>query len=171
MLEIWKDVKGYEGLYQVSNTGKVRSLHYRKTDKVCELKPYLMKTGYCRVHLHKPNGEIEDFLIHRLVAEAFIPNPDNLPQVNHKDECKTNNCVENLEWCDNFYNSNYGTHNERVGKAHSKTVFQITLDGKFVKEWKSTREVERILGINTTCISLACRGIYKTAGGYIWRYK
>ena len=106
MEEIFKDVKGYEGYYEVSNLGRVRSTSYKGTRI---LKPSLKSrykiVVFCinQIKVHK--------LVHRLVAEAFIPNPDNLPQVNHKDEDKTNNCVENLEWCDVKYNSNFGTRN------------------------------------------------------------
>lgn len=124
MQEIWKNIKGYEGLYQVSNYGKVRSLdkkvkgsnQYGKiffvTKKGKQLKSRI-KNGYCNVHLIK-NGVLKEFTIHRLVAEAFIPNPNNLPQVNHKDENKANNYVENLEWCTRSYNCSYGSRCERI---------------------------------------------------------
>lgn len=111
--EIWRDIKGFEGLYQISTLGRVkRLLHKRRgnTKHVLEemiLKPYY-HNEYLRINLHK-NGKNTHHKIHRLVAEAFIPNPKNLPQVNHKDEDKFNNCVDNLEWCTNWYNSNYGT--------------------------------------------------------------
>ena len=105
--EIWKDIPGYEGLYQVSNFGRVKSLR-----KAIIMSIRINKKGYSTIGLSK-NGVFNRKSIHRLVAEAFIPNPDNLPQVNHKDEVKTNNCVENLEWCDNYYNLMYGTGNDR----------------------------------------------------------
>ena len=114
-MEIWKDIPGYENLYQVSSYGNVRSLNYRNKHITHNLKLYLDKYGYYRVDLHK-NGKIEKWLVSRLVATVFIPNPHNLPQVNHKDEDSKNNRVENLEWCTAKYNVNYGTRNERCSK-------------------------------------------------------
>lgn len=171
MLEIWKDVKNYEGEYQVSNTGKVRSLNYNYLGQVRELKQTLSNKGYCKVVLHRPKGTQRHFSVHRLVAEAFIPNPDNLPQVNHKDECKTNNCVDNLEWCDCKYNSNYGTRNERIVQKMRKSILQFTLDGVFVKEWESIKSAAETFGVKDCSISNALTGRKKTAGGFIWKYK
>ena len=114
--QIWKDIKGYEGKYQVNQVGQVRSMNYLRTGKVKRLSPGLSSDGYLQVGLYK-DGKYYHYLVHRLVAEAFIPNPNNLPQVNHIDENKTNNCVWNLEWCDAKYNSNYGTKIERYSKA------------------------------------------------------
>lgn len=121
MEEFWKDIKGYEGFYQVSNLGRVKSLaKYQKGNggsifwrKETILKPANSGRGYLMVVLIK-NKKRKSYILHRLVADAFIPNPYNLPQVNHKDENKTNNVVSNLEWCDNKYNSNYGTRNIRI---------------------------------------------------------
>ena len=117
-------------------------------------------------------------MIHRLVAKAFVPNPHNLPQVNHKDENKDNNNADNLEWCTATYNLNYGTHNEMVSKSNinnpkiSRKVLQFDLDGRFLKEWESTMEIQRQLGFPSTHISACCLGkkYHKTSGGYIWRY-
>lgn len=111
-MEIWRDIKDYEGLYQVSNLGRVKSLKYGK-EKI--LKGYKYRGGYLRVDLYKER-KVKHFPIHRLVASAFINNPNNLPQVNHKDEDKTNNCAENLEYCDSSYNTNFGTRNERIAE-------------------------------------------------------
>lgn len=105
--EIWKDIKDYEGLYQISNLGNVKSLNYNHTGKEKLLKPQITKDGYCRVQLSQ-NNKHKQHSIHRLVAQAFLPNPDNLPCVNHKDEWKQNNIVSNLEFCDNYYNANFG---------------------------------------------------------------
>ena len=121
-MEIWKDIKGYEGLYQVSNMGRIKSLNYRNTGEEGILRHSLDSYGYLKVTLHK-NGKQKYFRIHRLVAETFIPNVNNLPEVNHIDENKENNHVENLEWCDRKYNNNYGSRNERAsvsmkGKKH-----------------------------------------------------
>lgn len=121
MIEIWKDIEGYEGLYEVSSYGRVRSLQrtrkgsYGSIRIVYEkiLNHKIDKDGYHTVSLSK-EGKMKYIRVHRLVAQAFIPNPDNLPQVNHRDEDKSNNCVENLEWCDAKYNSNYGTAKERM---------------------------------------------------------
>ena len=117
MIEEWRPIKGYEGLYEVSNTGRVRSLdRYDSNNHFLKgriLKLYTRKGGYLFVQLHL-NGKGKNYLVHRLVAIAFIPNPDNLPEVNHLDEDKTNNRVENLEFCDRKYNINYGTRTDKV---------------------------------------------------------
>ena len=123
-IEIWKDIQGYEGLYQVSNLGRVRSLNYKKTKTVKILKLTSNTKGYLQLILHK-NGEISSRKVHRLVAEAFIPNPDGLPQVNHKDENKQNNCVDNLEWCTNYYNAWYGTKIDKMRKKRSKPILCV----------------------------------------------
>ena len=167
--EYWKPVLGYEGLYEVSNWGRVKSMNYNHSGKEKILKPCTYNHGYLYVNLCK-NGKVKKFLVHRLVAEAFIPNPNNLPQVNHKDECKTNNNVENLEWCSAKHNANFGTRNERVAKKCSKPVVQYTLDGKFVREWKSIAECGRN-GFHQGHISDCCRGKLKTHKGFIFKYK
>ena len=119
--EIWRSIECYEGLYEVSNTGQVRSLDryvkgkgksYR-LQKGKMLSPIKNKDGYLQVNLCC-NGKYKIFLVHRLVTKTFIPNPDNLPEVNHKDEDKTNNSVDNLEWCDRSYNNNYGTRKDKA---------------------------------------------------------
>ena len=130
--EIWKDIQGYEGLYQISNLGRVKSLeriiitNNGITKKISEkiLKPYLKGNGYYNIVLRK-DSKTKCYFVHRLVAKEFIPNPDNLPQVNHKDENKLNNNVDNLEWCTSKYNNNYGTHNERHALARSKLYINI----------------------------------------------
>ena len=109
-------------------------------------------------------------MIHRLVALTFLPNPNRLPQVNHKDENKENNSVENLEWCDAKYNSNYGTRNARVAEKHSKPVSQYSLDGDWIATYKSMLEAERITGIQSSSISKCCKGELKKTGGYHWQY-
>lgn len=171
MEEIWKDIEGYEGLYQVSNMGRVRSLR-----RNIILKSRIERNGYESVKL-TVNNIPKDYSIHRLVAMAFIPNPDNLPQVNHKDENKTNNCMENLEWCTQEYNQNYGTINIRKSqkqlnhKNKSKIVLQYSLDGTFIKEWESIRDVQRMTGYDSSHISRCCRGKHAYAYGYLWKYK
>lgn len=123
--EEWKDIPGYEGLYQVSNTGKIKGLP-RVTMQNQILKeriliPGVINNGYLQITLHK-NGEHKNFLVHRLVANAFIPNPKNLPEVNHKDEDKANCNADNLEWCTRKYNLNYGTRNQRSAESRRKKV-------------------------------------------------
>ena len=170
MEEIWKDIQGYEGLYMVSNLGRVKSLNYHNTGKEGILKEYIDKRKnhhYHRVTLSK-NGKTDRISVHVLVALVFIPNPNNLPEVNHKDENPHNNIVDNLEWCNRSYNINYGTRNKRVGKANCKTVYQLTLNGELVKIWESSYEVAHQLGYSHSLISRCCRGKGKTAYGYKW---
>ena len=166
-IEVWKDVFGYEGLYQVSNIGRVKSLKYGK-ERI--LKPLKDGGGYIFVHLCK-NGERKMYKIHRLVAFTFLTNPQNLSDVNHKDEDKTNNSVQNLEFCDKKYNCNFGTRNQRIAEKHSKPVLQFTKSGEFVREWKSGMDVQKNLGYTQTNISACCLGKYKSAYGFVWKYK
>ena len=163
-MEIWRDIEGFDG-YQISNEGRVRSFK-RGKEKI--LKAQINK-GYLQLELRK-NGVRKKEFIHRLVAQAFIPNPQNLPEVNHKDENKTNNCVENLEWCDRKYNVNYGTGVQRRAKKQSKCVDQIdAVTGEIVHKWKSTLECGKN-GYNYKDISHCCLGLRKTHKGYIWKY-
>ena len=169
-MEQWKDII-YEKDYQISNLGRIKSFKWGK-ERI--LKQSQCMNGYYYVGLSK-NGIVKTYQVHRLVAEAFIDNPDNLPQVNHKDENPQNNVVSNLEWCDAKYNNNYGTRNKRIGKSNtngklSKPVLQYTLDGQFVKEWSSTMECKRN-GYNQSHIIECCRKNRKTHKGFIWRYK
>lgn len=171
--EIWKDIAGYEGLYKVSNLGRVKSLNYLRKGIEKERIPNKNNSGYLIVGLHK-DGKIKTFLIHRLVAEAFIENVNDLPQVNHIDENKLNNSVENLEWCSAKYNSNYGEHNYNLRNTMSSKVpniLQYTLDGKFLNEYVSGRDAERKTGISHGGILKCCQGKYRTWKGYIWKYK
>ena len=176
-VEIWKDYKDYEGLYQASNLGRVRSLDTYRKDRNGSvkfykgriLKPVTVGNGYLKVNLYKNNKQ-KPYYIHRLVAEVFIPNPENLPEVNHKDENKLNNNAENLEWCDREYNCNFGTRNERDALTKSKTVLQYTMEGEFVKEWKSIRECGRN-GYDQGHVAACCQGKQKYHKGFIWKYK
>lgn len=157
-MEEWRDIKGYEGLYQVSNLGRVKSLA-RKTNNQYGKKERLMtqkldKDGYKRVGLNK-NGKQIYYGVHRLVAQAFISNPNNYPQINHKDENKSNNKVDNLEWCDGKYNQNYGTINERRTQKLKKKVICITTGEKF----DSIIEASEKYNIkNKSDISRVCKG-------------
>lgn len=180
MQEIWKDIKGYEGLYQVSNYGQIKSLRtwvgrkYIQREKILKIR--LEKEGYYKCSLRK-NGKLKSFWVHRLVAQAFICNTNNYSCVNHIDENKTNNCVENLEWCTHSYNNNYGNHNKKISKRLrnnpqiSRKINQYDINGNFIKEWESIIEVERQLKIRNSHISECCKGKCKTAGGFIWKYQ
>ena len=185
MEEIWKDIQGYEGKYQVSNYGNVKSLNFNRKNKEQPLKPQLLTKGYLGVRLYK-NGIGETLKIHRLVAQAFIPNPKQYPEVNHKDENKQNNFVwinedgsvdlekSNLEWCSTYYNCNYGTRNNRVAIINgtgSKIVLQFDSNGNLIKEFPSIGEVIRYYGYSRSSISKCCNGKCKQAYGYIWKFK
>ena len=159
--EIWRAVVGYEGLYEVSNFGRVMSLNYAHTGEKKLLKFGIIYNGYRQVQLSK-DGKRSMKLVHRLVAEAFIPNPNNYPCVNHKDERPENNCVENLEWCTYEYNINYGTANERRGNTHrnkkyhpanaSKRVIAYK-NGVVINEYSSYTEASKDLNCCISAIS------------------
>jgi len=195
-MEVWKDIKGYEGLYQVSNEGRIKSLAREwaagnRNSKRCHdemmIKQSCDDKGYKMVCLSKDGRSITK-KVHKLVALAFIENPNNLPQVNHKDENKENNFVfinkdgsvdlgkSNLEWCTLEYNVKYGTRTERT----SKKVYQYTLDGELIKIWSSTAECGRN-GFSQTKVSDCCNGGYfshsrgkwhtvNSHKGYKWSY-
>lgn len=188
-MEIFKDVIGYEGLYKIGNCGIVISCERMKLSKNGSYsrmqqtikKPNTDKDGYLYVNLSK-NDKNKTYKIHRLVAIHFIPNPNNYPIINHKDETKDNNNVDNLEWCTVKYNNNYGTIKQKklkgelhpfYGKpAHNrKPILQYTKGGEFVKEWLGAFEIEKELGIAGTKIAAVCKGKRKSAGGYKWKYK
>ena len=197
MREEWRPVVGYEGLYEVSNMGRVRSVKrtvwdsrgYYKIIQERIRKPRKNNNGYLQVFLHK-EGKRKNCTIHRLVAQAFLPNPDNLPEVNHKDENPLNNNINNLEWCTRKYNQNYGTRNIRAGKSISKTntnnpklskaltnnpklsksVIAISKVSGLIVEFSSIREAERQLGISHSDITKCCKGKKKSAGNYYWMY-
>ena len=176
--EIWLDIAGYEGLYQISNLGRVKSLERTFVDKIGRertfrgriLKPKTERSGYLQVSLCNGSGKKKSFLVHRLVCETFHENPENKPCVNHIDENRTNNAASNLEWCTYAENNNHGTRPTSVAKALGKPVGQYTRDGKLIKVWQSTMEVQRQLGFNNAFISEVARGKYKTAYGYVWKY-
>lgn len=187
MKEEWKIIEDTFGKYSVSNLGNVRiNEHYTeitpskvnplgkaKLYKQQPVKQYLNFSGYKIVYLQVSKGNRIIRPVHRLVAQAFIPNPNNLPFVNHKDETKCNNCVSNLEWCDPKYNANYGTRNDRLRKSNGRKVAQYTLDGQFVKIWDSVSSIAQFYGIKTTApISRVCRHVKGrlTYKGYRWEY-
>lgn len=200
MKEIWKDIKGYEGIYQVSNLGRVRSLDRIDSNnhplKGVILKSYISNSGYLLVGLYKQQKR-DGKLLHRLVAEAFIPNPDNKPEIDHINTIKTDNTVflnedgsinyekTNLRWTTRKENINNPLTKTKMqinarkpskgkyGKKHhrSKPIIQYDKDGNFIKEWDCANDVERVLGISNKHIGSVCLGKRKTCGGYIWKYK
>lgn len=164
----WRDIEGYEGYYQVSIDGDVKSLDRWANGKEKILKSKIGSSGYLLVGLRK-DGKSKSFLVHRLVAQAWIPNPDNLPCVNHKDENPSNNRVENLEWCTYEYNLNYGTAQQRRAEKQSKAVVGIKPDtGEVVAEFPSAAEAGRN---GYQDVSRCCLGKSKTCKGLIWYYK
>ena len=194
--EIWKPIEGYAE-YLISNLGRVKSIErthttnnrWGKIDRVVGeriLKTSKTSGGYLKVSLRK-NGISNTFLVHRLVAEAFIPNPDNLPCINHKDENPSNPIYTNLEWCTYKYNSNYGTSKKRISEKHkgkklspehirkmadSKSISIIQYDKNMnvIAIWTSGKEAEKLTGIDASNISQVCKGKRKTAGGFVWKY-
>ena len=175
-IEQWRtaiyDGETYED-FEVSNLGRILSLNYNNTGKEKVLKPGKDKDGYFQVVLSK-NGETKTCRVHRLVAQTFIPNPENLPEVNHIDEDKTNNRVDNLEWKSHRDNCNHGTRNQRAAKAKingkkSKKVLQFTLSGEFIREWPSIHECERN-GFNRGAVAACCHGKQKTHKGFLWMF-
>lgn len=168
MKEVWKDIAGYEGLYRVSNFGVVRSLP-RATTSGRVLRQMADKDGYMKVSLSK-NNKLKRCSVHRLVAMAFIPNPQGLPVVNHKDENKANNIVENLEWCTVAYNTAYKGGLERRGNKRRVPVNQYTLDGIFVQRWSCALNAAKALGISRGNIVSCCTGKRNKTGGFAWKY-
>ena len=168
-LEEWKDIKGYEGLYQVSDLGRVRSLDridaagHRRKGKI--LKLYKNKDGYLQAELYK-NGIRKNPHVNRLVAEAFCPNPESLPFVNHCNERRDDNKAFNLDWVSAKENNNYGTHGERIGKALGKRIRCVETE----QTYYSAREAGRQTGVDRASISKCCNGERRTAGGYHWEY-
>lgn len=171
MEKMWKEIPGTDGKYLISTHGEVMAISRRvkfgniyRWTKTKLLTPRDNGKGYLELEFLEKHR-----YIHRLVAEAFIPNPENLPQVNHKDENKSNNCVENLEWCDRVYNTNYGTGIERSKeKRFGDRFVVINLDTGEV--YQTPKDASRATGIHNDSISRVCKGKSKTAGGYRWRY-
>lgn len=164
--EVWKDIKGYEGLYQASSLGRIKS---KVQTKERILRGSVNNSGYRMVILCK-NGIHKHALVHRLVADSFVPNPNGLPEVNHKDEFKLNNVASNLEWCDKKYNLNYGTYQLRKGASNGVCVNQYSTDGELIAKYKSIKEAAETNGFKSSPIQNCCCGRYKTSYGYIWRY-
>lgn len=184
--EEWKDIPDYEGLYQASNFGRIKSLdrntkcfvsnQYKSNIKTIRhfkgkiLKPGIDKNGYKKINLNK-NGKTRYFRVCRLVATTFIPNNDKTLQINHKDENKENDNADNLEWCTCKYNQNYGTRNERISKSRMRKVYQYDLQGNFIKGFESLNSAAKSVNGDYKNISAVCSGRQKTHKGYIWKYE
>ena len=185
MIETWRDAIGYEGLYQVSNLGRVKSLsrYIDRCDYPFYSKERILRHGvmpkhrYSIVILYK-NKKRETVYIHRLVGEAFIPNPENKPQIDHIDTIRTNNRVENLRWVTRSENLSNPITNDRMSKVgkkkgqqdvRSKRIGQYTLDGDLIKIWIGINEIRRRTGF--TNVSSCCNGRYKQSNGFIWKYE
>lgn len=173
-IEVWQDIEGYEGYYKVSNYGRVKNAERKVwngrgyyTIKETVKSPSLNR-GYLQIKLSKNNTD-KMYLVHRLVADTFISNFSNFPCINHKDENKENNRVENLEWCTVEYNNRYNGRYDRVSKKMGNIVQQIK-DGKVVKEYQSCRQAARELNIHPCHIAECARGIRSSYGGYAWKY-
>lgn len=178
MDKVWKDIEGYEGLYQVSNTGQVKSLNYKGHGVVRLLKQDVIHNGYKRVSLFK-NGKKKNYLVHRLVAITFLPNPHGYKEINHIDENKANNMISNLEWCSREYNMNYGTvikrsSEKRKGKdnPNAKTILMYDKEGNFIRKFDSIADANKYFGKDRNCsqISRCLRGRNKTAYDHIFVY-
>lgn len=180
--EIWRDIPGYEGYYQISNHGNVRGLdryvmntgNYSKESKLIYVKGKMMAqkdpgNGHLVVHLTRDHKS-KQFYVHRLVALAFIPNPDNLPIVNHKDENPLNNHVSNLEWATYQYNTNYGTCIERRSMAITRRIKRLSMTGEIIDEWDSIKDASKHTNVDPSSISACAKGKRNSAGGYKWEY-
>ena len=176
MTEIWADIAGYEGKYQVSSFGSVRSLDYRNTGRAKIMEPQDNGHGYLYIGLRDGTKRRDYRYVHRLVAETFIPNPLNLPTINHLDENKRNNVVANLAWCTIAENLSYGSRHtkeietQRRTHPNRKAVAQYSLDGKLVRVYGSQREAERETGIPAPNISSCANGRLRTCGGFIFAF-
>lgn len=182
-MEIWKDIQGYENLYQVSNTGKIKGLpRIDSNGRIYPerfLKPEKLRKGYLRVRLGSRKTGLRHYLVHRLVAMAFIPNPDVLPQINHKNEKKDDNRVENLEWCDNDYNHNYGNRNKKATRHQEKKCCATDANGNIVRVFDSIKDAAKEFNTSPNYISNAIhkrtrivngkRYYIKKAFGYYWK--
>lgn len=167
--EIWKDIIGFEGRYMISNFGNVKSKKYRhhNNEKILKQED---NYGYKRICLFTKEGKKKHYRIHRLVAEAFIPNPNNYLEINHKDENRTNNCMNNLEWCTHTYNINYGTRTKKARLGKIKPILQFDKNNNFIKKYNSITEIEKKFNFNRSNIIACAKGKISTAYGYKWEY-
>ena len=166
--EEWKPVPTFPQ-YEVSSLGRIRKR--QKDGKWKYLKPTPNKLGYCCVTLSDYNHNKKTFYLHRLVAEAFLPNPNHLLEINHLTEVKAFNEVYGIEWTTRKLNCNYGTRNQKIGAGHSKVVEQYSLDGRLLATYSSTKIAAEHCHMKASCIAQCARGDSKTAYGYVWKYK
>jgi hypothetical protein len=176
-MEIWRDVTGYEGIYQVSNYGKVKSLYKKQANIVT---PHIDKKGYHIIRLWR-GGNQDTRLLHRLVAQAFVPNHANKPHINHKDGNKSNNYWSNLEWCTPSENNKHSfaiglktitaKQKARASQANSKPIYQLDRFNNIVRRWPSITLAAKTLGFSLQHISNCCRGSRKTCGGFVWAFE
>ena len=176
--EEWRDVIGYEGLYQVSNHARIRSVerivkHSKGGDKLLrskEKKPFHTSNGRMRVELSK-NGVNKKHSLHVIVAKAFVPNPKNLEEVNHKDENPKNNCPENLEWCTHLYNMNYGTRTQRASESRFKSVGMYhPKENVLMRVFVSMKEAAEFLNVSNSCITISCKKEKRLIKGYKFKF-
>ncbi len=172
MVEEWKDIEGFEGYYQVSNYGRVKS--FRKATRYGAKNEYILKNavanhGYCQVTLYTPSKR-EKHTVHRLVAKAFVPNPYNLPQINHKDENVLNNRADNLEWCTPKYNNSYGTARFRMAITKGQMIDQFLPNGQFIARYACLSIASKFSGVSKRVIAAQCRGEYQVSYNYLWKY-
>ena len=175
IIEIWKDIEGYEGLYQVSNRGRVKSLSRKVTNAMFSINEHFVKVvdnghGYKSVSLWKDNKG-KHFYVHRLVALAFVPNSNGYKYINHKDEDKSNNDVSNLEWCTAKYNCNYGNHTKKLKKSYilngnNRPIDVYDMKGTFLKTFDCSNDVCRELNIGRRSLYSVCHGVVKSSKGY-----
>ena len=180
-MEEWRDIKGFEGYYQISNMGRVKSVErtvwdsrgYYKTISEKILKPYAGGDGYLQLNLSK-DGKVEKPLVHRLVATAFLENSEGYKEINHKDENKQNNCVDNLEWCSRSYNNRYNDKAKKAGKKTaeklSKPVYSINKESGLITYWESAKVASRQTGIASSNICACLKGRQKSCGNHYWFY-
>lgn len=168
-MEVWKDIPGYEGKYQVSNLGRVKSLNYNRQRIEKNLRIYVSEDGYARIYLSKESKK-KDYLLHRIVADAFVPNPHNKSEINHINGVKSDNRAENLEWCSRSENEKHAWVSG-LGTHYLRQVVQYDMQRNPLKEWESIKTAGNETGIERRNINACCQGKRKTAGGYIWRYK
>lgn len=173
--DIWRDIPGYEGIYQASTEGKVKSLNYKNTGKEGELKASLESSGYLHLVLSK-DGVNKTFRVHRIIALTFLEPIPGKNHIDHIDGNRLNNSVSNLRWVSQKENNNFEPYKKCNSESHinnkklSKTVLQLSLDGTIMAEYESISEAARQRGIYHANISACCRGKLKTAGHYIWKF-
>lgn len=172
MKEIWKDIVGFEGIYQVSNLGRIKSFQKWKRASCPDeyvLKSTVANNGYCQVTLYNGKKRAK-YLVHRLVAEAFIPNPNGLPHINHIDENPENNAASNLEWCTPLYNNRYGTAKLRAMMTKGKPIQQFFINGQWIATYANPTIASKITGIKQKTITSCASGHMKTGEGYVWKW-